>query len=60
MNRDNRKDIERHQIERALAGLEDAVRRCREEDLRHSAVVAACIEELAALLDRNTNEQKAA
>ena len=34
-------DLQRQGIDRALAGLEDAVRRCRNEDMRHAAVYAA-------------------
>jgi hypothetical protein len=35
--------LERSRIERALAGLEDAVRRCREEDVRYGTGVSAAL-----------------
>jgi hypothetical protein len=48
--RDNRqasKDIERRRIDRALARLEDAVSRCREEDVRYGLGVSAAVSFLA-------------
>ena len=50
MNRDNSqasKDVERRQIDRALAALEEAVSRCREEDVRDRTGVLAALEFLA-------------
>ena len=50
MNRDNSQaseDIERRQIDRALAALEEAVSRCREEDVRDGTGVLAALELLA-------------
>ena len=50
MNRDNRqaaKDLERQRIDRALAALEAAVSRCREEDVRCSLEVSAALSFLA-------------
>ena len=50
MNRDNSqasRDVERRRIERALARLEDAVSRCREEDVRDGTGVLAALEFLA-------------
>ena len=41
------KDIERHRIERALARLEEAVSRCREEDVRYGLGVSAALSFLA-------------
>jgi len=44
MNRDNRqtaKDLNRRRIDRALAALENALSRCREEDVRGLGVSAA-------------------
>jgi len=37
------KELERRRIERALAGLEDAVRRCRTEDVRYGAGIFAAL-----------------
>jgi len=54
MNRDNSqasKDIERRRIERALARLEDAVSRCREEDVCYGLGVSAALEFLAPRAD---------
>jgi hypothetical protein len=45
--------LERSRIERALAGLEDAVRRSREEDVRYSAGVLAAL----SFLERRADEQ---
>src|SRR2546426_11662123 len=42
-NHRTRKELEHHRIERALAGLEDAVRRCREEDVRYGIGVSAAL-----------------
>ena len=50
MNRDDSqasKDVERRRIERALARLEEAVSRCREEDMRDGTGVLAALEFLA-------------
>ncbi len=50
MNRDNgqaSKDVERRRIKRALARLEEAVSRCREEDVRDGTRVLAALEFLA-------------
>ena len=38
-NHRTRKELEHHRIEKALAGLEDAVCRCRAEDVRHGTGV---------------------
>jgi hypothetical protein len=43
MPRPTRKDLERSQVDRALAGLEDAVRRCREEDVRYGTGISAAL-----------------
>ena len=54
MNRDNSqagKDVERRRIERALARLEEAVSRCREEDVRDGTGVLAALEFLALRAD---------
>jgi len=40
-NRATRKDLERSRIDRALAGLEDALNRCRKEDVRYTTGVEA-------------------
>ena len=50
MNRDNSqasKDVERRRIDRALAQLEEAVSRCREEDVRYGLGVFEALEFLA-------------
>ena len=50
MNRNNNqagKDIERLRIDQALAQLEDAVSRCREEDVRDGSGVLVALEFLA-------------
>src|SRR5438093_1833624 len=36
-------ELEHRRIERALAGLEDAVRRCRDEDVRYGTGVSAAL-----------------
>ena len=54
MNRDNSqasKDVERRGIERALAWLEEAVSRCREEDVRYGLGVFEALEFLALRAD---------
>ena len=54
MNRDNSqaaKDVERRRIDRALAWLEEAVSRCREEDMRDGTGVLAALEFLALRAD---------
>ena len=46
MNRDNRqtaKDLERRRIDRALAALEEAVSRCREQDVRYGMGVSEAL-----------------
>ena len=43
-NRPTRKDLERSRIERALAALEDAVSRCRTEDVRYGAGLSAALQ----------------
>jgi hypothetical protein len=45
------KDVERRRIERALTRLDDAVRRCREEDVRYGLGVYAALEFLALRAD---------
>jgi len=45
------KDIERLRIERALARLEEAVSRCREEDVRYGLGVSEALEFLALRAD---------
>jgi hypothetical protein len=50
MNRDDSQagiDVKRRRIERAFAEVEDAVRRCREEDVRYETGVSAALEFLA-------------
>jgi hypothetical protein len=42
--RPTRKDLERSRIERCLAGLEDAVNRCRTEDVRYGTGVSAALQ----------------
>jgi hypothetical protein len=42
-NHRSREELERRRIDRALAGLEDAVRRCRDEDVRHGTGVSAAL-----------------
>lgn len=42
-NRPTRKDLERSQIERSLAALEDAVSRCRTEDVRYGTGIYAAL-----------------
>jgi hypothetical protein len=54
MNQDNSqagKDVERRRIEQALARLEEAVSRCREEDVRDGTGVLAALEFLALRAD---------
>jgi hypothetical protein len=46
-------ELERSRITRALAGLEDSVRRCREEDVRYGAGVLAAL----SFLERGADEQ---
>jgi hypothetical protein len=56
VNRDNRqagKDIERRRIERALAALEDAVSRCRKEDVRYGLGVSVALSFLALHADEH-------
>jgi hypothetical protein len=53
MARPNPQALERSRIERALAGIEDAVRRCREEDVRYSAGVLAAL----SFLERRADER---
>jgi len=38
-----RKDLERSRVERCLAGLEDAVSRCRQEDVRYGTGLYAAL-----------------
>jgi len=40
----NQTDLERSQIERALARIEDALRRCRTEDVRYGMGIAATLD----------------
>jgi hypothetical protein len=47
----SREELERRRIDRALAGLEDAVRRCRDEDVRYGTGVFAALEFLALRAD---------
>jgi len=46
-------ELERSRIDRALAGLEDAVCRCREEDVRYGIGVSAAL----SFLERRADEQ---
>ena len=39
----SREELERRRIDRALAGLEDAVRRCRDEDVRDGTGVCTAL-----------------
>jgi hypothetical protein len=48
-----REEQERRRIDRALAGLEDAVRRCREEDVKYGTGISAAL----SYLERLTNEK---
>ena len=41
------KDLKRRRVDRALAALEEAVSRCREEDMRDGSGVLAALEFLA-------------
>jgi hypothetical protein len=43
-NRPTRKDLERSRIERCLAALEDAVNRCRTEDVRYGTGISAALQ----------------
>jgi hypothetical protein len=43
MNQHSHEELERSRIDRALAGLEDAVRRCREEDVRYGTGISAAL-----------------
>jgi len=43
----NQTDLERSQIERALARIEDALRRCRTEDVRYGMGIAATLDFLS-------------
>src|SRR5437867_666332 len=52
-NHPTRKELEQHRIERALAGLEDAVRRCRTEDVRYGTGVSAAL----SFLELRSDEQ---
>jgi hypothetical protein len=42
-NHRSREELDRRRIDRALAGLEDAVRRCRDEDVRYGTGVSAAL-----------------
>ena len=42
-NHRTREELDRSRIERALAGLEDAVRRCRDEDVRYGTGISATL-----------------
>ena len=46
------KDVERRRIEQALAQLEEAVSRCREEDVRDGTGVLVALEFLALHADK--------
>ena len=50
-NHRSREELDRRRIDRALAGLEDAVRRCRDEDVRYGTGVFAALEFLALRAD---------
>ena len=50
-NRQTRKDIERRRIDRALAALEEAVSRCREQDVRYGLGISAALSYLALQAD---------
>jgi hypothetical protein len=57
MNRDNRhssKDTHQRRIERALARLEAALRRCREEDVRYGLEISAALSFLALHADEQS------
>ena len=47
----DRKDVERRRIDRALAQLEEAVSRRREEDVRYGLGVSVALESLALRAD---------
>ena len=42
--RPNRKDLDRSRIERCLAGLDDAISRCRTEDVRYGTGLYAALQ----------------
>jgi hypothetical protein len=42
-NHRSREELDRRRIDRALAGLEDAVRRCRDEDVRYGTGISAAL-----------------
>jgi hypothetical protein len=42
-NHRSREEQDRRRIDRALAGLEDAVRRCRDEDVRYGTGISAAL-----------------
>jgi hypothetical protein len=48
-NHRSREELERSRIDRALAALEDAVRRCREEDVRYGTGISAALSYLERL-----------
>jgi hypothetical protein len=50
-NHRSREELERRRIDRALAGLEDAVSRCREEDVRYGTGISAALSFLERLAD---------
>jgi len=45
--RPNRKDLDRSRIERCLAGLDDAISRCRTEDVRYGTGLFAALKPAA-------------
>jgi hypothetical protein len=52
-NRQTATDLKRRRIDRALVALEEALRRCREEDVRYGLGVSAAL----SFLERHTDEQ---
>ena len=52
-NHRSREELDRRRIDRALAGLEDAVRRCRDEDVRYGTGISALSLFWSSVLMRN-------
>jgi hypothetical protein len=52
-NHRSREELDRRRIDRALAGLEDAVRRCRDEDVRYGTGISAALLFWSSVLMRN-------
>jgi hypothetical protein len=50
-NHRSREELDRRRIDRALAGLEDAVPRCRDEDVRYGTGISAALSFLELRVD---------